>query len=100
MKFRIDYSKVISQANSIADNVSQLSAQIKLVEQLEQDCRAVWKGQASDAFLAKLATLHNEMSRTKSQMANLASTIQYCADRIQREDRQAEERAAALNPGR
>ena len=34
-----------------------------------------------------------------SQMSNLASTIKYCADRIQREDREAEERAATLKSG-
>ncbi len=99
MRYRINYSKVISQANSIADDASELSAQIKLLEQMEQDCRSVWKGQAADAFIAKLSTLRSEMNRTKSQMSNLASTIKYCADRIQREDRQAKERAAALKSG-
>ena len=47
MKYRINYSKVISQANSISDDASQLSSLIKLLEQMEQDCRAVWKGQAA-----------------------------------------------------
>ncbi len=99
MKYRINYSKVVSQANSIAGDASELFAQIKVLEQMEQDCRTVWKGQAADAFIAKLSTLRSEMNRTKSQMSNLASTIKYCADRIQREDRQAEERAAALKSG-
>ncbi len=99
MKYRINCSKVISQANLIAGDASELSAQIKLLEQIERDCKAVWKGSAADAFLAKLSTLRSEMSRTKSQMSNLASTIKYCADRIQREDRQAEERASALKSG-
>lgn len=99
MKYRINYFKVISQANSIAGNATELSAQIKLLEQMEQDCRSVWKGQAADAFVTKLSALRSEMSRTKSQMSNLASTIKYCADRIQREDRQAEERATALKSG-
>lgn len=99
MKYRINYSKVISQANSISDDASQLSSQIKLLEQMEQDCRAVWKGQAADAFISKLSTLRSEMNRTRSQMSNLTSTIKYCADRIQREDREAEERAAALKSG-
>ena len=35
MKYRINYSKVISQANSISDDASQLSSQIKLLEQME-----------------------------------------------------------------
>lgn len=99
MAYRINYSKVISQANSIAGDAAELSAQIRILEQLEQDCRAVWKGQAADAFIAKLRTLRSEMNRTKSQISSLASTIKYCADRIQREDRQAEERAAALKSG-
>lgn len=99
MKYRINYSKVISQANSISDDASQLSSLIKLLEQMEQDCRAVWKGQAADAFISKLSTLRSEMNRTRSQMSNLASTIKYCADRIQRKDREAEERAATLKSG-
>ena len=37
MKYRINYSKVISQANYISDNASQLSSQIKALEQIEQD---------------------------------------------------------------
>lgn len=99
MQYRINYSRVISQANSIAGDASELSAQIKILEQLEQDCRASWKGQAADAFIAKLQALRTEMNRTKSQISNLASTIKYCAERIQREDREAAERAAALNAG-
>ena len=99
MKYRINYSNVISQANSISDDASQLSSLIKLLEQMEQDCRAVWKGQAADAFISKLSTLRSEMNRTRSQMSNLVSTIKYCADRIQREDREAEERAATLKSG-
>lgn len=99
MKYRINYSRVISQADAIADDASELSAQIKLLNQLKQECRAIWKGQAADAFISKLNALRAEMNRTKNQMSNLSSTIKYCADRIQREDRQAEERAKALNPG-
>lgn len=99
MKYRINYSKVISQADSIADNASELSAQIRLLEQLEQDCGTIWKGQAADAFIRKLNALRIEMKRTKNQMSNLSSTIRYCADRIRYEDLQAEERAKTLNPG-
>ena len=62
MKYRINYSKVISQANSISDDASQLSSQIELLEQMEQDCRAVWKGQAADAFISKLSTVPTEFS--------------------------------------
>lgn len=99
MRYRIDYHKVISQANSIAGDASELASQIKLLEQLEQDCRSAWKGDAADAFIAKLSALRSEMSRTQSQMSTLASTIKYCADRIQREDEEAARRAAELSSG-
>lgn len=99
MKYRINYSKVISQANAIAGDASELAAQIRLLEQMEQDCRAVWKGEAAEAFLAKLNALHDEMSRTKNQMSTLASTIKYCADRIQREDEEAARAASELSSG-
>ena len=97
MKYRINHSKVISQANSIANDATKLSAQIKMLEQIERDCRAAWKGEAADAFVAKLSTLRNEMNVTKNQMSTLASTIKTCADRIRRADQEAEERAAVLN---
>ncbi len=99
MKYRINYSKVISQADSIAEDATQLSAQIKQLTQMEQKCRSIWKGQAADAFIAKLSALRYNMSRTGTQMSNLASTIKYCADKIQREDQEAERRAAALRTG-
>ena len=99
MKYRINYSKVISQADSIADDAEQLAAQIKQLTQMEQDCRSIWKGQAADVFISKLSALKYDMSRTRTQMSNLASTIKYCADRIQREDQEAERRAAALRTG-
>lgn len=100
MKYRINYTKVVSQANSISNEASQFASQIKLLEQIEQDCRLVWKGQAAETFIRKLNTLRSEMIRTRSQMSNLASTIRYCADRIQREEREIEERAKTLKCGR
>ncbi len=100
MKYRINYSKVISQADDIEGSAGQLSAQIKQLTQLEQECRSVWKGQAADSFCLKLKSLIGEMNKTKSQMSNLASTIKYCANRIQREDQEAERQAKALNSGR
>ena len=94
MKFRINYSKVMSQADEISDQASQLASQIQKLQQMEQDCRTVWKGEAAEAFLAKLTALRSEM--TRSQMSTLADTIRTCARRIQREDEEAAEKAAAL----
>ncbi len=100
MRYRINYSRVISQANSISDDASKLNEQIKRLSQAEQDIRSSWKGQAADAFLSRLSLLINEMNRTRLQMSNLSSTIRYCADRIRREDEEAARRAAALRTSR
>ena len=99
MVFRINYSKVISQANAISANADELAAQIRMLDQIEQECRRCWKGQAADVFITKLHTLRNEMNRTRTQMSNLSSTIKCCADKIKKEDRESAERAAILSNG-
>lgn len=99
MKYRINYSKVISQVEEMEALVEKLSRQIRYLEQKGHECRTVWKGQASEQFLAKVDILCSNMNITKSQMSELALTIKYCADRIQRADREAAEKAAMLSSG-
>lgn len=100
MKFRINYSKVMSQADEISDQASQLASQIQKLQQMEQDCRSIWKGEAAEAFLAKLVALRSEMSQTRSQMSTLANTIRTCAKRIQREDEKRPPKKLPLWPHR
>jgi len=97
MEFRINYEKIISQANSISDNADKLSAQALRLEVLEQDIRSAWKGQAADSFLLKISALRDEMNRTKQQIAQLATTIKGSAERIKRADEAAQQQAASLN---
>ena len=99
MAFRINHSKVVSQANNISNNASDLSSQIKLLSQLEQECRSAWKGEAATVFLLKLNELKDNIQKTRIQMSNLASTIKYCADQIQREDEENDRKAASLSVG-
>lgn len=99
MAFRINYSKVYNQADSILEDANRLSAQIKLLDQLEQECKKMWKGPAADVFLKKLYLLREDMSMAESQMSMLASTIKYCANRIELEDRNTIGRATNLSSG-
>jgi len=99
MGYRINYGTVISQANSIGTYGDRLASQVAQLTVMEQTIRSVWQGQAADAFLNKVVTLRSEIDRTKKQIIDLASTIRYCADRIQREDEEAMRRAAALKSG-
>ena len=99
MKYRINYERVISQAASISAQADSLNAQIRALETLQTDCSSGWKGEAAEAFSAKLAAMHDNMVRSQKKMAGLANTVRYCAGRIQQEDRRAEELAEALSSG-
>jgi len=96
MGYRINYARVVSQANTIAECAQELSAQSNQLNMMEQRVRSAWKGPASETFLSRVLTLRGEVDRTRQQMANLAATIRQNADRIQREDEEAQRRAAAL----
>lgn len=95
-KFRINYDKVISQADSIEDLAGDLQRKISDLTDLQNLARKEWVGPASTAFQKKLSTLINDMRSTKSDMDSVASKIKSTARSIQREDerlaREAEEK--------
>lgn len=90
--FRINYSKVISQANSMQNLSSDLNTEIRKLEDLLSHIKREWKGPASEAFQKELIELIADMKSTKYSMSSVSSTIKSVANRIQRED----ERLAAL----
>lgn len=95
-KFRINYDKVISQADSIEDLAGDLQRKISDLTDLQNLARKEWVGSASTAFQKKLSTLISDMKSTKSDMDSVASKIKSTARSIQREDerlaREAEEK--------
>ena len=99
MTFRINYPRVISQANSIAGYAKELTAQINALTEIEEKCRTVWQGEAASAFAAKVSEMKTELIRARRRIDNLASTIKSCADRIHNEDLELARRAAALSSG-
>ena len=54
MRYRINYSRVVSQAQEISGYAERLSSQAEAITQLEQECKQVWRGDAASAFLNKL----------------------------------------------
>lgn len=98
--FRINYSRVISQANSMNNLSSDLSAEIRRLENMLNDVKSNWKGPASDAYQRQLISLINAMQRTKNKMSEVSSTIKSVARRIQDEDERAAERARRLLSGK
>ncbi len=100
MRFRINYNDVIKKANRISENARELSAQINALTTIEEQCRSAWQGEASSAFMAKVSAMKEELTRTRRQIENLASTIRNCAERIHREDMDLADKASTLSTGR
>lgn len=57
------------------------------------------EGTGCRCLYCKTQRIAGRNEQDKSQMSQLASTIKYCADRIQREDQRVAELAAALKAG-
>lgn len=89
MANRINYSKVISQANDIKDLSSDLGREISDLENLLAQIKREWYGPASDAFQKQLLMLIADMKTTKYNMSSVSSTIKNVAKRIREEDEKA-----------
>ncbi len=99
MKYRVNYSKVITQAGYIMNQAEALSKQIQMLYQMELECRQVWRGEAAEAFIKNIIHLREEMEKTRLQMVNLSSTIKVCADKIQQADSDLISKAIVLKQG-
>lgn len=93
-KFRINYNKVISQANSMSELSGDLNVEIRKLEDLLARIKREWYGPASDAFQKQLIMLIADMKTTKYNMSSVSSTIKNVANRIQREDERLAESLA------
>lgn len=93
-KFRINYNKVISQANDISDLSRDMNTEIRKLEDLLSQIKREWYGPASDAFQKQLIMLIADMKTTKFNMSSVSSTIKNVANRIQREDQRLAESLA------
>lgn len=89
MANRIDYSKVVSQANGIKDLSTDLGREISDLENLLAQIKREWYGPASDAFQKQLLMLIADMKTTKYNMSSVSSTIKNVAKRIREEDEEA-----------
>ena len=95
-QFRINYSRVVRQANEINDLSSSLNTEIAKLENLLAQIKREWYGPASDAFQKQLIMLIADMKTTKYNMSSVSSTVKNVASRIQKED---ERLAAKLAQG-
>lgn len=89
MANRINYSKVVSQANDIKDLSTDLGREISDLENLLAQIKREWYGPASDAFQKQLLILIADMKTTKYNMSSVSSTIKNVAKRIREEDEEA-----------
>lgn len=85
-QFRINYNKVVRQANEMSDLSRDLNGEIGKLENLLAQIKREWYGPASDAFQKQLIMLIADMKTTKYNMSSVSSTIKNVANRIQKED--------------
>lgn len=97
--FRINYSRVMSQANSMNNLSSNLNSEIRKLDNMLNEIKSNWKGPASSAYQLQLNRLIIDMKQTKGKMEAVAGTIKTVARRIQQEDERAAERAKKLSSG-
>ena len=83
---RINYGKVIGQANDINSLSQDLGNEISRLEKLLADIKSNWCGPASQAFQKNLVILIADMKETKYAMSSVSTTIKNVANRIQLED--------------
>ena len=85
-QFRINYNKVVRQANEMSDLSRDLNSEIGKLENLLAQIKREWYGPASAAFQKQLIMLIADMKTTKYNMSSVSSTIKNVANRIQKED--------------
>lgn len=90
-EFRINYQRVISQANSMNNLSSDLGKEIQRLEEILTDAKANWVGPASQAYQKQLLLLIADMKSTKFKISSVSSTIKNVANRIQKEDKRLAE---------
>lgn len=99
MKYRINYTKILTQVNALRKQEDYLRNEIRRLEEMENECRSFWQGETSNAFVKKLDLLSDSMYRTSKQLSELVETIWYCTEKIQQEDEKAMLLAERLEKG-
>ena len=84
--YRINYNKVVGQANQISDLASDLNNEIAKLEGLLDRIKREWYGPASEAFQGQLLSLIADMKTTRYNMNSVSTSIKNVASKIQRED--------------
>ena len=87
-EFRINYDKVVKQANQINNLSNDLGKEITKLENLLARIKNEWCGPASTEFQKQLIILLQDMRTTRKNMSGISSTIKNVANRIQKEDEQ------------
>ena len=85
-EFRINYNRVVKQANQINDLSYDLGKEITSLENLLARIKSEWCGPASEAFQKQLIMLIADMKTTRKNMSSVSSTIKNVASKIQAED--------------
>ncbi len=98
-ELRINYTKVISQANQIDSLASDLRVQYNNLNTLSSNMKSAWKGEAATVTSQQIELTKNSMLTEIRRIENLANTIKTVANIIKTEDERRAAEAATLNIG-
>lgn len=93
---RINYSRVVRQANEIDDLGDELKKVADDLGELMVEIPATWRGSASEAYLKQCEDLKRSMKSTSRDINNVADLIKRVAKRIHDEDEEEARRAQSL----
>lgn len=95
--FRINYSQVIRQADTINNLSVDLDREIQRLDSILTSLQSNWRGPASTAFQNHLILLIADLRKTKYSMSSVSTTIKNVATRIRQEDERQAELARKLS---
>lgn len=93
---RIDYERVMHQADEVDGQAGRLGQAIQELESLMEQVRTSWESPASTEFLGKCNVLRDKMRDNQLVMLTVAGDVRGTAKRIRDEDLRSAEVAAAL----
>ena len=93
---RIDYERVMHQAEEVDEQAGRLGQAIQELDSLVEQIRAAWESPARREFLGQCQVLREEMRSNQLAMLSVASDVRGTAKRIRDEDLRSAEMAAQL----
>lgn len=96
MQIRIDYDRVVRQANELGNIASDLDRVNSELQNIISETDANWDGEASEVYKKRCFSLSDYVRELSRDMNRVSSTIKEVADIIREADERANEIASRM----